>query len=1491
MSSNRFRRIKRLGAALTAGALGVGFLPIAALTGTASASAPTPTAQSTTAFCANAPTTNPFTDLPSSNAHFANVLCLAAAGITHGTTATTYSPSNPVRRDQMASFIARFMDLAKSLETTAGSLTALPASGPDAFVDDNGDTHEASINRLAAAGIVNGTGPGTYSPADPVRRDQMASFINRAIDFLTGTPFSSSTDFFDDDNGDVHEANINGLAGAGIVQGTGGGLYSPTTPVLRDSMGSFIIRTAAKLNADGKIKVLPAPPAAQDFTVTPNGPAVNTVSTAAGPDANRGRRDYHATVGSSTSVRICLVPSGNVTVHPDGTVTFLDIDADLNRADGTGDTKAVIESVNGVAVTPASCVGPIGTTGGVVDFQVDSTSPNEAIIPIVWDDADNNGRLNLKADKTPSEKFGIGGLTLFIPPEASFGAYDNVEAIIDVPIIKLLTGLDNLFNPGAGENLSFHWSSTSPQDTFRYAPLQTSPQLTEDEWIANLNGVSVSTNRALPGGGGAPTLPKFRPGDLFNVAYADTAPSDFTIVQDAPAAPTAVTVAKTDADTDGAVDDNLVSWTAPVNKRVDGYLIYKRVSDNGGAFSAFAGIGIVKGKTNTHFNDLNAAPTTGTRRTEYIVVAYNLNQQITPAQNPLTLPNPTVPVDYADCNPAAPTIACPFVAAPDFRPSPDSVIGGLDLTAVASTLTPVSADSSFFDNGVPNPGIFGAGDSFTVTFSPATAPISAAAGASIVLQDSDGTQGTYTNGTNANFIIGGPNNSVLTVNLTGAPGSVVGGIAANNNLDVGGTVAVLTTSGITNSSGEWNLPESGRFNPFFGPAIPTVRSRVVGQSSNTNLPHRIAGCSYFNSTASADDTVVANFNASVSGDAQEPVVYVDPSADTVRVKPDAANHCFFADGVDNGDVITVSNAKGVAIGTGTFNNGVTISTPGIDFGQKLYLTYRDRLAGETINGLPSETLVVLIAPDVPQVVSAFPVPPTSAITTPTDPGPATKQWHITWTDNNLPDNAAPCKGITQVGPAGNYQLFDAANNVLLATGQSVAPAAYNCANAGTVHDFIVTFDNTIADGTDLTLRIAPTTVQDPNNAPNLIQVFTFNSDYNDSNVSISITGASAGLGAFVTSNGDPDNPQFDNGFATEQKSTSNQPSFSGTATATDGSVNAVGYSIDGNPTFTNVPTAGTPTSKSWSFTTPVLSEGYHTLDIRTVDSAGSDAHKFVDFYVNAVAPSIVSATRVFDPNNAPALCSGVCDALLLTFSEPVSCPSTTPARNPAFGYLDESKYADSSTPAGAGAWRYLGNGQAMPTASTTLSMTCLLVSNVTGMDHDDFGTLTYTQPATSADQIKDAGGTSVGGGNFNVVDNTKPDINAFSVAPVNGANTFSIRFAPTGADAVDDPDSVLCSSIQIGATPALRSFRVLVNGTEVAVNIECGVAPGQAGAGASLRDREVKFTLTAGNFATGQTVRVEVGQAVYSDADPTAVPTSKSPGNTPTVGQGIQLTV
>jgi hypothetical protein len=116
----------------------------------------------------------------------------------------------------------------------------LPATSTDFFADDEGSIHEADINRVAAAHITTGCGPGRFCPTLVVTREQMASFLVRAY----ALP-ASGTDFFTDDERSIHEANINALAASGITSGCAPGRFCPTQRVTRGQMVAFLRRASA----------------------------------------------------------------------------------------------------------------------------------------------------------------------------------------------------------------------------------------------------------------------------------------------------------------------------------------------------------------------------------------------------------------------------------------------------------------------------------------------------------------------------------------------------------------------------------------------------------------------------------------------------------------------------------------------------------------------------------------------------------------------------------------------------------------------------------------------------------------------------------------------------------------------------------------------------------------------------------------------------------------------------------------------------------------------------------------------------------------------------------------------------------------------------------------------------------------------------------------------------------------------------------------------
>ena len=68
--------------------------------------------QADTATCGGASITGPFADVPSSNPFFCAIAQAYFTGLSNGTSATTYSPSTAVPREQMAAFITRTQDSA-----------------------------------------------------------------------------------------------------------------------------------------------------------------------------------------------------------------------------------------------------------------------------------------------------------------------------------------------------------------------------------------------------------------------------------------------------------------------------------------------------------------------------------------------------------------------------------------------------------------------------------------------------------------------------------------------------------------------------------------------------------------------------------------------------------------------------------------------------------------------------------------------------------------------------------------------------------------------------------------------------------------------------------------------------------------------------------------------------------------------------------------------------------------------------------------------------------------------------------------------------------------------------------------------------------------------------------------------------------------------------------------------------------------------------------
>lgn len=194
-----------------------------------------------------------FTDVPQDNVHETAVDCVVHWGVASGRSTTRYEPGTAVTREQMATFLAGVV------ERSGGTL---PEPTRNRFSDDDGSVHERSVDRLAEAGIVQGTGGSTYAPAAPVTRAQMAAFLVRTYDYRAqqaGRPaLPPGEDWFYDDQTSTLHALINAAAQAGFTGGTGDGRYQPAGTVRRDQMASFVARVLDLLVEQGVAEVPPA---------------------------------------------------------------------------------------------------------------------------------------------------------------------------------------------------------------------------------------------------------------------------------------------------------------------------------------------------------------------------------------------------------------------------------------------------------------------------------------------------------------------------------------------------------------------------------------------------------------------------------------------------------------------------------------------------------------------------------------------------------------------------------------------------------------------------------------------------------------------------------------------------------------------------------------------------------------------------------------------------------------------------------------------------------------------------------------------------------------------------------------------------------------------------------------------------------------------------------------------------------------------------------
>lgn len=98
------------------------------------------------------------------------------------------------------------------------------------------------VEKLAKAGIVSGTGGGMFTPTGLMTRADFVTVLGRAAGVNTGD--YSSCDFTDVKSGQYYTPYIQWAAENGIVSGSGDGTFLPLNPISRSQMAVIVVNYA-----------------------------------------------------------------------------------------------------------------------------------------------------------------------------------------------------------------------------------------------------------------------------------------------------------------------------------------------------------------------------------------------------------------------------------------------------------------------------------------------------------------------------------------------------------------------------------------------------------------------------------------------------------------------------------------------------------------------------------------------------------------------------------------------------------------------------------------------------------------------------------------------------------------------------------------------------------------------------------------------------------------------------------------------------------------------------------------------------------------------------------------------------------------------------------------------------------------------------------------------------------------------------------------------
>ncbi|MCL2060526.1 MAG: WG repeat-containing protein [Oscillospiraceae bacterium] len=130
-------------------------------------------------------------------------------------------------------------DFAALVVAAYESATGAPIAGRGSF----SDTDDPDVLKAAYIGVVDGVGGGRYDPGAALTRQQAAVMLSRLADAL-GCPLPDAAPSFSD-SGTLPSwayASVGRVQAAGIMEGTGGNMFSPRAPYSREQAIATVLR-------------------------------------------------------------------------------------------------------------------------------------------------------------------------------------------------------------------------------------------------------------------------------------------------------------------------------------------------------------------------------------------------------------------------------------------------------------------------------------------------------------------------------------------------------------------------------------------------------------------------------------------------------------------------------------------------------------------------------------------------------------------------------------------------------------------------------------------------------------------------------------------------------------------------------------------------------------------------------------------------------------------------------------------------------------------------------------------------------------------------------------------------------------------------------------------------------------------------------------------------------------------------------------------------